>query len=243
MRIELSQVSKSYGDSKALDRLSLQLEATSCLTLIGPSGGGKSTLLRLLAGLEHPDSGDIVIDGKKLPQDESSLRRYRQSIGVVFQAYNLFPHLDAQSNIVLPLVKVHGLAPQDAAKRAKHLLDRFKLGPHSAKRPAQLSGGQNQRVAIARAISHDPSVIFFDEPTSALDPEMSAEVLDVIEELIQDGKKAIVVTHQMGFARRVGEHLAFIAQGQVIESSPSTDLFASPRTPEAKLFLSRVMKY
>lgn len=243
MKLEIENLAKKYGDVSALRDLSLSIEDTRALMLIGPSGGGKSTTLRLLAGLELPSAGSLCIDGHALPRDERSLQTYRKSIGVVFQSYNLFPHLDTVENITLPLLKVHGFKPTDARQRALALLDRFKLSEHANKRPAELSGGQSQRVAIARAIAHDPQKIFFDEPTSALDPEMSAEVLDVIEELIQDGKNCVIVTHQMGFARRAGDFVAFIANGKVVESSPCSEFFTTPSTQQAQDFLARELKY
>lgn len=243
MRIEIDRVFKSYGAHKALDGISIQLESARTLTLIGPSGGGKSTLLRLIAGLEQADSGTLIINGSPIPSDEAALRDYRKSIGVVFQSYNLFPHLDALTNIALPLEKVHAYSKVEAHERAHQLLQRFRLFEHRNKRPSELSGGQNQRVAIARSLAHDPNLILFDEPTSALDPEMSAEVLDVIEELIQSGKDCVVVTHQMGFARRVSDHIAFIANGKIEESGPSHSLFERAHSLQLRKFLERELNY
>lgn len=243
MKLQLADITKTYGPQNALDGISLEISDTRCLCLIGPSGGGKSTLLRLLAGLELPDSGTLAIDDQPLPAREAELRKYRASIGTVFQSYNLFPHLDAVANITLPLQRVHGLGKELAAERAQELLERFRLSDHAHKRPAELSGGQNQRVAIARAIAHNPRLVLFDEPTSALDPEMTAEVLDVIEGLIQDGTKCIVVTHQMGFARRVSEHVAFVARGRIVEFGPSKSTFAQPDSVEMQAFLQRILRY
>ena len=243
MKLSLRNVVKTYGPQRALDGFNLEIDDARCLCLVGPSGGGKSTALRLLAGLELPDSGSIEIDGQPIPRTAAGLRAYRASVGTVFQAYNLFPHLDAQANITLPLVKVHGQTEAAARRRAAELLERFRLADHAHKRPAELSGGQNQRVAIARAIAHNPRALLFDEPTSALDPEMTAEVLDIIEDLIREGANCIVVTHQMGFARRVSDHAAFVAAGQVAESSPTPKFFTTPATPATQSFLQRTLRY
>ncbi|MBK1876339.1 amino acid ABC transporter ATP-binding protein [Pelagicoccus mobilis] len=243
MNLSLKNVSKRYGEFSALKGLNLELDSSRCLTLIGPSGGGKSTTLRLIAGLEKADSGQISLNGQLLANDERKLLEYRKSIGVVFQAYNLFPHLDALTNITLPLEKVHGFNKTAAQSRANELLDRLQLSEHSHKKPSELSGGQNQRVAIARALAHDPALLLFDEPTSALDPNMSAEVLDVIEELIQDGTDCIVVTHQMSFAKRVSDSIAFITNGEVAEYGSSSDIFDTPNTPELRNFLEQELKY
>lgn len=243
MKLSLRSVCRNYGEHRALQNLNLELASTRCLTLIGPSGGGKSTTLRLIAGLEPADSGSITLNEQPLPTNERDLLKYRKSIGVVFQAYNLFPHFDALTNIALPLEKVHGFPKEKAEKRARELLARFQLGNHARKKPAELSGGQNQRVAIARALAHDPDLLLFDEPTSALDPEMSAEVLDVIEELIQDGKDCIIVTHQMSFAKRASDTVAFIANGAVAEFGNSKRLFANPNSNQLKTFLQRELNY
>ena len=243
MKIDIQSVSKRYGQLWALKDLTLQVEASRCLALIGPSGGGKSTTLRLLAGLEKPDDGSLSINGNRLPIEENPLREYRKTIGVVFQAYNLFPHLDAVSNIALPLEVVHGLSPTEAHERAYALLERFQLTEHGAKKPAELSGGQNQRVAIARALAPRPEFLLFDEPTSALDPEMTAEVLDVIESLIQEGKRIIIVTHQMGFAKRAAETIALIANGCVEELAGAEELFSNPRSEVTQRFLAKALNY
>ena len=181
--------------------MSLVLEETHSLVLVGPSGGGKTTLLRILAGLEIPDSGNVELNGDSIQFHEPALLRYRRTVGVVFQAFNLFPHLTALENIVLPLEKVHSHSPAQAHDIALQLLRRFQLDAHANKKPAALSGGQRQRVAIARAVAIKPRVVLFDEPTSALDPEMTAEVLEMIEQLREEGTDLILVTHEMGFAR------------------------------------------
>jgi len=243
MKLHLDQVSKAYGEHQALKGINLDLEAARTLTLIGPSGGGKSTTLRLIAGLEHPDSGNIFVNSRPIPREETQLREYRKSIGVVFQSYNLFPHLDAVTNIALPLEKVHGFTKTNSRTRANELLERFQLADHGKKKPSELSGGQNQRVAIARSLAHDPDLILFDEPTSALDPDMSAEVLDVIEELIRSGKDCVIVTHQMGFAKRASDFIAFISQGKIVESGRSDEIFEKANTDELQRFLERELKY
>lgn len=241
MTIDCSGITKTFGSHQALRGVSLQASFKHTLALIGPSGGGKSTLLRVLAGLEYPDGGEIAINGEPLVFEEESLAAYRRRIGVVFQSYNLFPHLTARENLLLPLEKVHGFP--DAAKRADRALERFQLGVHAGKKPAQLSGGQRQRVAIARALTIDPEFLLMDEPTSALDPEMTAEVLDVIAGLREAGRPLVLVTHEMGFARQTADYVAFVADGLVRECRPATDFFRAPETPEARRFLERILKY
>jgi polar amino acid transport system ATP-binding protein len=243
LKVKFENLSKAFGTHQALDRVSLALDGLRSLVLIGPSGGGKTTLLRILAGLETPDSGQVWLDGELIPQEEGALLRYRRKVGVVFQAFNLFPHLTALQNITLPLVKVHGYAPAAAETAAVHLLRRFQLENHALKKPAALSGGQRQRVAIARAIAVKPRVLLFDEPTSALDPEMTAEVLDMILQLRQDGSDLVLVTHEMGFARRVADRIVFLADGRIVEFGPPEQLFNSPATETCRRFLDTVLKY
>jgi polar amino acid transport system ATP-binding protein len=241
--LALSGLSKSFAGKVVLDGITADFGDLRSLVLIGPSGGGKSTLLRIIAGLETPDSGTASLDGAAIDFREEKLRAHRRQLGVVFQAFNLFPHLSALANLTLPLEKVHGLAPAEAEQVAMDALRRFGLADHALKRPAELSGGQKQRVAIARAIAIKPRVLLFDEPTSALDPEMTAEVLDVIEELKEEGRDLILVTHEMGFARHVGEVVAFLAAGRIVEHAPAAELFAAPRSELCRDFLSRVLKY
>ena len=243
MRLSLDHLSKSFGTNRVIDDLTVDFGELRSLAFIGPSGGGKSTLLRLVAGLETPDAGSISLDGQRVGTDEASLRAHRLRLGVVFQAYNLFPHLTALANITLPLEKVHGLTPVAAEQLARETLARFALGDHAHKKPAELSGGQKQRVAIARAIAIKPRVLLFDEPTSALDPEMTAEVLDAIEELKNEGRDFVLVTHEMGFARHVADRVAFLANGRVIEHAPAAQLFASPQSRECRDFLSRILRH
>jgi polar amino acid transport system ATP-binding protein len=200
-------------------------------------------LLRLLAGLDVPDSGGIFVNGEGIGREEEDLRRYRKKIGMVFQAFNLFPHLTALENVVLPLVHVHGIGRADATERARDVLRRFELQDHEKKHPGQLSGGQRQRVAIARALAPNPAFLLLDEPTSALDPEMTAEVLDVIGELRRAGTPIILVTHEMGFARRSADFVAFVARGGIQECAPPEDFFENPQSEETRRFLAKILKY
>ena len=243
MNIRLEGVSKSFGPQTVLREVSLEAEFGHALALVGPSGGGKSTLLRLLAGLDTPDKGAVFLDGRRLPSDEEGLRAHRARAGIVFQAFNLFPHLSALENVVLPLVHVHGVPRNEAVERAEAVLRRFRLDGHSHKQPAQLSGGQRQRVAIARALATNPAFLLLDEPTSALDPEMTSEVLDVIAELREEGRPLVLVTHEMGFARQTADLVAFVADGGIPEIAPATEFFESPKTSAARAFLSKVLKY
>lgn len=226
-----------------LDDVSLSFDEVHSLVLIGPSGGGKSTLLRVMAGLQNPDEGALEINDEAVNFDEPSLRKHRRTIGVVFQSYNLFPHLTALENITLPLEKVHGIASAEARETALQALRRFRLDNHAHKKPAELSGGQQQRIAIARAIAIKPRLLLFDEPTSALDPEMTGEVLDVIEELKQEGRDFILVTHEMGFAKLVGDQIAFLADGKIIEAGSAGQIFDAPQSSQCRDFLARVLKY
>lgn len=244
MHLTLRNLSKSFGSRTVLDSVSADFGELRTLALIGPSGGGKSTLLRIIAGLEQPDNGEAGINGSPIDfSNAASLREHRRHLGVVFQAYNLFPHLTALENLLLPLEKVHGLAAAEARQLGLATLDRFRLADHANHRPAELSGGQKQRVAIARAIAIKPRLLLFDEPTSALDPEMTAEVLDVIEELKAEGRDFILVTHEMGFARHVADRIAFLACGKIVEHAAPETLFENPQSPECAGFLRRVLKY
>jgi len=243
VKLGLRQISKKFDRQPVLNDVSLSLEKVRTLALIGPSGGGKSTLLRIIAGLEHPDAGTVEINEERVVFEEASLQRHRRTIGTVFQAFNLFPHLTARQNITLPLEKVHNVPAAEAEETARRLLARFRLEDHAQKKPAELSGGQRQRVAIARAISIKPRLLLFDEPTSALDPEMTAEVLDMIKELREEGRDFILVTHEMGFARQVADQAVFLAEGRIIEAGPVGPLFDAPSAPQTRDFLARVLKY
>lgn len=224
-----------------LDGLSLATGDIQALVLVGPSGGGKSTLLRILAGLDVPTAGTVSFDGVPLPRDERGLRAYRRTVGTVFQAYNLFPHLTAMQNLLLPLVQVKGLTEQLARERVREPLERFGLTDHAHKRPAELSGGQKQRIAILRALVVQPRRLFLDEPTSALDPEMAGEVLEMIGELKSLGTQFVLVTHEMGFARKVADEIAFINDGRVGGHAPAAGFFDRCTDPRIRLFLQRTL--
>jgi polar amino acid transport system ATP-binding protein len=243
LKLKISGLSKSFGRHSVLDQLSLELDGAHRFVIIGPSGGGKTTLLRILAGLEIPDAGEVALNGEQMQFQEAALHRHRLGIGIVFQAYNLFPHLTALQNITLPLEKVHGHSPADAREIAFQLLRRFQLDTHGSKKPSELSGGQRQRVAIARAVAIHPRALLFDEPTSALDPEMTAEVLDMIRELSVEGHDLVLVTHEMGFARAVADRVAFLADGRVLECGEAERVFTAPTTVPCRRFMDMVLKY
>lgn len=243
MRLELENLCKQFEDGRpVLAGLALDREVRH-LAVIGPSGCGKSTLLRIIGGLLPPTAGTVCLDGMPLPTAERELVAYRKQIGFVFQQGGLFRHMTALENIARPLVLVHGLSPEQAERRARALLDRFGLAQDADKRPAQLSGGQQQRVAIARAVAPGPKLLLLDEPTSALDPEYTTEVLDMLNELRGDGVDFIVVTHEMGFAQRACEDVAFLYGGTLLECGPSATLFAHPEHPELAHFLEKLLEW
>ncbi|NDC62976.1 MAG: amino acid ABC transporter ATP-binding protein [Planctomycetia bacterium] len=241
MKLEIRDLTQRFGDATVLDRLSLSTGDIRSLVLVGPSGGGKSTLLRILAGLDVPVAGSVAFDRAPLPRDEAALREYRKTVGTVFQAYNLFPHLSALDNLLLPLVHVHGLGAEEARARVREPLERFQLMAHAHKMPAELSGGQKQRIAILRAIVVRARRLFLDEPTSALDPEMTAEVLEMIGELRAGGTQFVLVTHEMGFAKRVADEVAFIGDGTVLAHGPAAEMFDRCPEPRARAFLQRIL--
>jgi polar amino acid transport system ATP-binding protein len=243
LKLEVQGLCKSFGDQPVLQDIHVSLKQVHTLALIGPSGGGKSTLLRVIAGLERPDHGRVILDDEEIVFRERELHRHRKTVGTVFQSFNLFPHLSALSNITLPLEKVHGHSKVEARQIAEEILVRFQLMEHAAKQPAQLSGGQRQRIAIARAISIRPKLLLFDEPTSALDPEMTAEVLEVIEELREEGRDFVLVTHQMGFAKRVADQVALLSRGKIVEYGPPAQILDNPQSETGRQFLARILKY
>jgi polar amino acid transport system ATP-binding protein len=243
VKLELQNISKCFNDHKVLDGISLSLKKVHTLVLIGPSGGGKSTLLRIIAGLEYPDTGHITINDEEVLFKDAELLRHRRSVGTVFQAFNLFPHLTALQNITLPLEKVHGYSARGAQEHAHTFLKRFRLENHGHKRPAELSGGQRQRIAIARAVAIKPKLLLLDEPTSALDPEMTAEVLEMIEDLRQEGRDFILVTHEMGFARKIADEVVLLAEGKIAEAGTVAQVFEQPRHEITRQFLAKVLKY
>ena len=239
MKLEISHLTKSFAaDAPVLSDISFSAE-TSSLALIGSSGGGKSTLLRIIGGLISAETGTVTVNGRTLGHDEKALAGWRRSIGFVFQQGSLFKHMTALENVALPLREVHGVQKEEAEHRAMELLTRFGLADHALKRPAELSGGQQQRAALAP----NPGLLLLDEPTSALDPEYTSEVLDVVDELRAEGVEFIIVTHEMGFARRACETTAFLYQGKILEAGLSAELFERPKTAELKKFLGRILEW
>ena len=239
--VSLVDVTKYYGDFKALDAVCLDVHRGEAVAIIGASGSGKSTLCRTINRLETIQEGTITIDGERLPEEGRDLTRLRAEVGMVFQSFNLFPHRSVLDNITLAPTRVRKVPRAEAEARAHELLERVGLADQAGKRPAQLSGGQAQRVAIARALAMDPKIMLFDEPTSALDPELVGEVLDVIQDLATTGMTMLIVTHEMGFARKVADRIVFMDGGQIIEQGAPEAFFTSPRTARARDFLSKVL--
>ena len=241
MNLVVTDLTQRFAGTTVLDRLSLATGDIRALVLVGPSGGGKTTLLRILAGLDLPVAGSVAFAGRELPRDAVGLQAYRKTVGTVFQAYNLFPHLSALDNLLLPLVQVHKLSLESAHERVREPLDRFGLAAHAHKRPAELSGGQKQRIAILRALVVQPACLFLDEPTSALDPEMAAEVLDMIQELKLQGTRFVLVTHEMQFARRAADEVAFIGDGTVLAHGSAAEMFTNCPQPRVRAFFQRIL--
>ena len=239
--IELRSVGKWYGRFQVLKNIDLGIAHGEKIVLCGPSGSGKSTLVRLINGLEAYQAGQVVVDGTELANDPKAIESVRREVGMVFQSFNLFPHLTALQNLTLAPIWVRRTPKKEAEATALQLLERVRIAEQADKYPAQLSGGQQQRVAIARALAMKPKVMLFDEPTSALDPEMIKEVLDVMVELAREGMTMVVVTHEMGFARTVADRVIFMDRGEIVESGTPKDFFDSPRTDRAKLFLSQIL--
>jgi polar amino acid transport system ATP-binding protein len=240
MNLDVRGLTMTYDGVDALNDLSVELKNIQSLVIIGPSGGGKSTFLRVLAGLEKPSSGAVNFDGIQMIFEEKWLTEYRKGIGVVFQAYNLFPHWTSLQNIVMPLVKVHGKTQKEAEATAMSLMIRFGLAEHAQKIPAQLSGGQQQRIAIARAMAINPNLLLLDEPTSALDPQLTNEVLEMVLELQESGTNLILVTHEMSFAQRAAEHVLYISRGQVTEHGSADQIFVKTQSEELNAFLNHI---
>ena len=243
MQIEIRDLSKAYNGQIALDKLSLNLQDVGSLAIVGPSGGGKATLLRVLGGLETPDSGTVVLNGRPVDFQEQQLMAHRKRIAMVFQAYNLFPHLTALQNITLPLVKTSAVPAEQEQQEAVSLLERYGLAGHLNTHPNRLSGGQKQRVAIARALALKPEVLLFDEPTSALDPEITAEILDVINDLRVDNKDLILVTHEIGFARHACDYVAFVSEGRGEMHGRSDMVYDQPESEAFRRFVSRIISW
>ena len=241
--IELRHVDKHYGALHVLKDINLKIDRGEVLVVIGPSGSGKSTLCRTINRLETIDSGEILIEGEPLPQEGKELARTRAELGMVFQQFNLFAHKTVLENVTLGPIEVLGLSKQEAEKRAMSLLERVGVAEQAAKVPAQLSGGQQQRVAIARSLAMGPKAMLFDEPTSALDPEMINEVLDVMTELARGGMTMVVVTHEMNFARRVGNRVIFMADGAIVEEGTPDEFFDNPKTQRARDFLNSIKEH
>nr|WP_274638530.1 amino acid ABC transporter ATP-binding protein [Microbacterium bovistercoris] len=241
--VVITDVQKHYGDFQALKDIDLTVHRGEVVVVIGPSGSGKSTLCRTINRLETITSGTITIDGAELPKEGKGLAALRSDVGMVFQSFNLFSHLTILDNVTLGPIKVRKMKKSDAVAEARTLLDRVGVGQQADKLPGQLSGGQQQRVAIARALAMNPKVMLFDEPTSALDPEMINEVLDVMVGLAQDGMTMIVVTHEMGFARKAADRVVFMADGQIVEEATPEDFFTNPQSDRAKDFLSKLLTH
>ena len=241
--VRVDHVSKYFGDFRALDDVSIDVAKGEVVVIIGPSGSGKSTLCRAINRLEPVTSGQIFIDGEPLPEEGRALAHLRAEVGMVFQSFNLFSHKTILENVTLGPIKVKGMKRADAEAEALILLERVGLADQAQKFPAQLSGGQQQRAAIARALAMQPKVMLFDEPTSALDPEMITEVLDVMETLAEGGMTMIVVTHEMGFAKKAADSVAFMADGKILEQQDPEEFFAHPRTERARDFLSKILAH
>ncbi|MEV5594661.1 amino acid ABC transporter ATP-binding protein [Streptomyces sp. NPDC052496] len=241
--IELRGVNKYYGKLHVLQDIDLTVGRGEVVVVIGPSGSGKSTLCRTVNRLEPIESGTITLDGHPLPEEGRELARLRAEVGMVFQSFNLFAHKSVLANVMLAPVKVRKCKKEEAEQRARRLLERVGLAAHAEKYPAQLSGGQQQRVAIARALAMEPQALLFDEPTSALDPEMINEVLEVMQQLAQEGMTMVVVTHEMGFARSAANRVVFMADGRIVEDRTPEDFFTAPESDRAKDFLSKILKH
>ncbi len=244
--VNMEKVNKHFGSLHVLKDIDLEVNPGEVVVVIGASGSGKSTLIRCINGLEEFQDGHIVVDGNELlPHGKSgkALQKIRTEVGMVFQQFNLFPHLSVLDNVILAPMKVRGWSREDAVEIAERLLERVGIADQAAKSPAQLSGGQQQRVALARALAMEPRLMLFDEPTSALDPEMIGEVLDAMRELAREGMTMIIVTHEMGFAREVADRVIYIHKGEIAEEAPPGTIFDAPGDERTRSFLSRVLQH
>ena len=239
--IRVNNLHKSFEKNEVLKGINEHIEKGEVVVVIGPSGSGKSTFLRCLNLLEVPTSGEIIFEGKNITDKKVDINKIREKMGMVFQQFNLFPHKTVLDNLTISPIKVKGVSKADAEKKAKELLDRVGLLNKADAYPSSLSGGQKQRIAIARALAMDPDVMLFDEPTSALDPEMVGEVLNVMKELAKEGMTMVVVTHEMGFAREVGDRILFMDKGNIMEEGTPEEIFSNPKNPRTIDFLSKVL--
>ena len=241
--IELVDVNKWFDAFHVLKDINLTVNTGEKVVICGPSGSGKSTVVRCINRLEEHQSGSIRLDGVELTNDAKSIASIQGEVGMVFQQFNLFPHLSVLENLILGPMKARGMSRDDAVERARHYLDRVRIPEQGDKKPNQLSGGQQQRVAIARSLCMEPKVMLFDEPTSALDPEMISEVLDVMVELAHEGMTMVVVTHEMGFARKVADKMVFMDEGRIVEQSAPEPFFDNPQTDRCRTFLSQILQH
>jgi len=241
--IRFHKVNKWYGQNHVLQDVTFEVKEGEVVVICGPSGSGKSTLIRCINRLEPIQSGELIVDGISVNDKKADVNRLRQEIGMVFQSFNLFPHMTALQNITLAPIKVRKWPPHEAEQVARKLLQRVGMPEKADAYPGHLSGGQQQRVAIARALAMSPKIMLFDEPTSALDPEMIKEVLDTMKDLVRDGMTMIVVTHEMGFAREVAHRVVFMDKGTIVEEAPPDVFFANPKEERTKLFLSKILKH
>ncbi len=241
--ISFRDVSKWYGSFQVLTGCTTEVKKGEVVVVCGPSGSGKSTLIKCANGLEPFQKGELLVDGISVGDPKTNLPRLRARVGMVFQHFELFPHMTIRQNLALAQLKVLGRGREEAEDRGLKLLERVGLSAHADKHPGQLSGGQQQRVAIARALAMDPICMLFDEPTSALDPEMINEVLDVMVQLAKDGMTMMCVTHEMGFARRVAHRVIFMDRGAIVEDAPTEEFFGTPRSDRAQLFLSKILQH
>lgn len=241
--IEIRNLDKFFGKFQALDDVSLSVSSGERVVICGPSGSGKSTLIRCINRLEEHSAGQLIVDGIELDDETRNVRAVRMEVGMVFQQFNLFPHLTVLENLTVGPMRVRKLSRMEAEERARRFLERVHIPEQAEKYPAQLSGGQQQRVAIARSLCMEPRIMLFDEPTSALDPEMINEVLDVMVELAESGMTMICVTHEMGFARKVADMMIFMEEGRIIECSPPGEFFSNPKSERCRMFLDQILEH